>query len=211
MMFIIGAAVDTSYTALSFALLTLGRKPELQQELCEEVAKAFGDDFEGIKLKGNITKIPKLRAFIHEILRVYPPLPATGLRKILDEGVTVGPYNLPLGAEPMINVAAIHHNPKYWVKDYDEEKHCDVNMNDIHLEFWMEDGVFLKKLQSNNFFTFHSGKRNCPGQALAMKELIIVVAMVLMKYRVESADKSKHDWISKKDYLESLLIFKHQQ
>merc|ERR1712156_190092 len=146
-----------------------------------------------------------------EILRLHPILPATGLRKILDGGVTVGPYNLPLGTEPMINAAAIHHNPKYWIKDYDEEKHGDVNMDDIHLEFWMEDGVFLKKLQSNNFFTFHTGKRNCPGQALAMKELIIVVAMVLMKYRVESADKSKHDWISKKDHLESLLIFKHQQ
>merc|ERR1719510_2516595 len=109
----------------------------------------------------------------------------------------------------MINVASIHHNPKYWVKD--EKQRADVNMNDIHLEFWMEDGVFLKKLQSNNFFTFHSGKRDCPGQALAMKELIIVLAMVLMKYRVESADKGKHDWISKKDHLESLLIFKHQQ
>jgi len=111
----------------------------------------------------------------------------------------------------MINAAAIHHNPKYWMKDYDEEEHGDVNMYDIHLEFWMEDGVFLKKLQSNNFFTFHSGKRNCPGQTLAIKELIIVLAMVLMEYRVESADKSKHDWISKKDHLESLLIFKHQR
>merc|ERR1712130_563713 len=138
-----------------------------------ELITAFGDDFDSIKLKGNITKIPKLRAYIHEILRVHPILPTTGIRKIVDEGVIVGPYNLPLGAEPKINVAAIHHNPKYWIKDYDEEKHGVVNMEDIHLEFWMEDGV-------------------------------------LMKYRVESADKSKHDWISKKDYLESLLIFKHQ-
>merc|ERR1719433_2586641 len=211
MMTMFGAAVDTTYETLSLALMNLGQKPELQQELQRELVTAFGDDFVGIKLKGNITKIPKLRAYIHEILRLNPILPATGFRKILDDGVTVGPYNLPLGTEPTINAAAIHHNPKYWIKDYDEEKHGDVNMDDIHLEFWMEDGVFLKKLQSNNFFTFHSGKRNCPGQALAIKELIIVVAMVLMKYRVESADKSKHDWISKKDHLESLLIFKHQQ
>jgi len=217
MMTMFSAAVDTTYTAISFALLTLARKQELQQELSEEVIKAFGDDFEGIKLKRNITKIPKLRAFIHEVLRVYPPLPATGLRKILDEGVTVGPYNLPLGARPMINAAAIHHNPKYWIKDYNEEKHGDVNMNDIHLEFWMEDGVFLKKLQSDNFFTFHSGKRDCAGQTLAMKELIIILAMVLMKYTVESVDKSKEDRIAWKianggiiEPKESLLIFMHK-
>jgi len=146
---------------------------------------------------------------------VYPPVPITGYRKILDEGVTVGPYNLPLGSIPLVNVRAIHHNPKYWIKDYDEEKHGNVNMDDIHLEFWMEDGVFLKKLQSNNFFTFHSGKRNCPGQALAMKELIIVLAMVLMKYTVESVDESEGDRIEHKyagvfEPKESRLIFKHK-
>jgi len=217
MMAMFNAAVDTLHSTLSFALLTIGRKPRLQQELSEEMVNVFGDDFDSIKLKGNITKIPKLRAFIHEILRLYPPTPIVGQRKISDEGVTVGPYTLPLGSIPLINVVAIHHNPKYWIKDYDEEKHGDVNMDDIHLEFWMEDGVFLKKLQSNNFFTFHTGKRNCPGQVLAMKELIIVLAMVLMKYTVESVDEKKEDRIEQVigkagiwEPKESRLIFKHK-
>jgi len=217
MMTMINGAVDTTYTALSFALLAIGRRPKLQQELSEETVNAFGEDFESIKLKGNITKIPKLRAFIHEILRLYSPIPAVGMRKISEEGVTVGPYTLPLGAVPLINIVAIHHNPKYWIKDYDEEKHGNVNMDDIHLEFWMEDGVFLKKLQSNNFFTFHTGKRNCPGQVLAMKELIIVLAMVLMKYTVESVDEKKEDRIEQVigkagiwEPKESRLIFKHK-
>ena len=151
-----------------------------------------------------------------EILRVYPPLPATGFRRILDEGVTVGPYTLPLQSMPMINTAAIHHNPKYWIKDYDEDKHSDVNMNKIHLEFWMEDGVFAKKKQSANFFPFHSGKRDCPGQTLAMKELMIVLAMALMKYTVESVDESKEDRIAWKigsgivEPKESLILFKRK-
>ena len=64
MMMMFSAAVDTTYTAISFALLTMGREQELQQELSDEVVKAFGEDFAGITLKGGITKIPKLRAFI---------------------------------------------------------------------------------------------------------------------------------------------------
>merc|ERR1719361_1360344 len=60
MMAMFNAAVDTTYTALSFALLAIGRRPKLQQELSEETVNAFGEDFESIKLKGNITKIPKL-------------------------------------------------------------------------------------------------------------------------------------------------------
>ena len=64
MMMMFSAAVDTTYTAISFALLTMAREQVLQQELSDEVVNAFGEDFAGIKLKGGITKIPKLRAFI---------------------------------------------------------------------------------------------------------------------------------------------------
>ena len=63
MIMMFGAAVDTTYSALSFALLELAKDAKLQQELHEEVVAAFGN-VEGIKLKGGITKIPKLRAFI---------------------------------------------------------------------------------------------------------------------------------------------------
>lgn len=114
----------------------------------------------------------------------------------MDDGIKVGDYNILKGTVlPRINAVAIHQNPKYWIKDYDAKKHQNVNMKAIHLEFWMEDGVFLKKLQSRNFFSFHTGKRDCPGQALAMKELVIVLVMLFMKYRVEGPNGSKIDSI----------------
>jgi len=196
MMLMFFAAGDTTYSANAFALLTAAKRPKLQQELHEEVIQAFGDHVEGIKLKGRLSKIPKLRAFIHEIMRVYPPVPVTGTRRIWGEGVTVGGYNLPDGCLPSINASAIHHNPKYWIKDYDAEKHGNVNMNDIHLDFWMEDGQFVRRKQSANFFPFHSGKRDCPGQALAMKQLMIVLSIMFMKYTLESVDESDEERIA---------------
>merc|ERR1719273_1346477 len=120
----------------------------------------------------------------------------------------------------MINTAAIHHNPKYWIEGYDETKHQNVNMFDIHTEFWLdEDGAFVKKRQSDHFFTFHSGKRDCPGQALAMKELIIVLAMVFMKYTVEeTVDVTATERIEWKlggagiiEPKESLVLLKHRE
>ena len=120
------------------------------------------------------------------------------MRKIVDDGVTVGDYKLPKGSQPLVNISAIHRNPKYWINGYDAKRHSDVNMEEIHLEFWMENGVFLKKLQSDNFFTFHSGKRDCPGQALAMKEITIVLAIVFMKYKVEGANGSKVERVERK-------------
>ena len=127
-----------------------------------------------------------------EVLRIHPPAPAAGLRRIKEDGLKVGEYNIAKGTVmPRVNIVAIHRNPKYWIKDYDVEKHRNVNMKDIHLDFWMEDGAFVKKKQSANFFTFGTGKRGCPGQALAMKEIVIVLAMVLMKYKVNAPNGSK--------------------
>ncbi len=120
---------------------------------------------------------------------MHPVLPATGLRKISDEGMTVGGYNIAVGSSPMVNTAAIHHNPRFWVKDYDADKHCNVDMEAIHIEFWLDDeGAFARKLHSDHFFTFHTGKRDCVGQALVMKELVIVLAMMFMKYRMKWAE-----------------------
>ena len=62
-------------------------------------------------------------------------------------------------------------------------------MDKIHFEFWMDDdGKFTKQKNGHNVFTFHVGKRDCIGQALAMKELMIVLAMIFMKYEVRSVD-----------------------
>jgi len=183
------AATDTTYSAISFALLRMARDQEMQQELHQEAVAAFGSDLDSVQLKGGaISKIPKIRAFIHEVLRIHAPVPATGFREIMVNGVTVGPYNVAKGSMPLINCAAINMNPKYWVKDYDAAQHKEMDMKSVHLEFWIENGMFRKKLQSDNFFAFHTGKRDCVGQALAMKELLVVLAMVLMKYLVTAAD-----------------------
>ena len=127
-----------------------------------------------------------------EVLRIHPPIPTSGTSKIEEDGIKVGDYNIAKGTfVPRINVVGIHHNPQYWIKDYDAEKHRNVNMKDIHLDFWMEDGAFVKKKQSANFFPFHSGKRDCPGQTLVMKEMVVVLSMLLMKYTVNAPNGSK--------------------
>eukprot|EP00486_Rosalina_sp_Unknown_P006825 CAMPEP_0201573298 /NCGR_PEP_ID=MMETSP0190_2-20130828/17064_1 /ASSEMBLY_ACC=CAM_ASM_000263 /TAXON_ID=37353 /ORGANISM="Rosalina sp." /LENGTH=88 /DNA_ID=CAMNT_0048000079 /DNA_START=21 /DNA_END=283 /DNA_ORIENTATION=- len=62
-------------------------------------------------------------------------------------------------------------------------------MEDIHLDFWLDnDGKFSKKRNGENLFTFHYGKRDCAGQSLAMKEMVIVLAMIFMRYEVQSME-----------------------
>ena len=195
MMAICIAATDTTYSALTYSLVLACKYPHIQQELHEEVTNAYGDNLDNIQLqKGGIRKIPKLRAFIHEVLRIHPPVPIPGLRTILEKGFTIDidentRYGMPEGSLIATNAIAIGRNPRNWIKDYDENKHKDTDMKEIHFEFWLDEhGQFIKQKNSSSFFAFAFGKRDCVGQTLAMKEIIIVLAMVFMKYRVSTQD-----------------------
>merc|ERR1712228_130574 len=155
---------DTTYSALGFCLLMAAKYPLIQKELFNELNTAFDGNIDNITLAdGAIKKIPKLRAFIHEIMRIYPPAIAAGFREMrhdnfkMDTGDKV--YNIPKGTMFMMNTTKIHH------------------------DFWLDsDGKFNKNALS--FLTFSRGKRDCVGQSLAMKELYIVLAMTFMKYEV---------------------------
>merc|ERR1712154_175469 len=97
-------------------------------------------------------------------------------------------YDAPKKCTLMMNIIQIHHTPKWWIKDYDPEhgeEHRNIDMKKIHLEFWLDsDGKFNKKQNSLSFLAFSRGKRDCVGQALAIKELYIVLAMIFMRYKV---------------------------
>ena len=166
------------------------KHPSIQQELFDELNTAFGGDIANITLRdGAIKKIPKLRAFIHEVLRIHSPASVAGFREMhhdgfkLDTGDKV--YDICKGTCFMMNIMMVHHTPKWWVKDYDpnNKEHTEMDMKQIHFEFWLDsDGKFCSNPMS--FLTFSRGKRDCVGQSLAMKELYIVLAMIFMQYEV---------------------------
>ena len=166
------------------------KNPSIQRELFNELSEAFGGDINAITLRdGAITKIPKLRAFIHEVLRIYPPAFVAGLRGMQSDGFKLDTgdkiYDIPKGTCFMMNLMMVHHTPRWWVKDYDanNKSHTDIDMMQIHFEFWLgSEGKFIKNALP--FLTFSKGKRDCVGQSLAMKELYIVLAMIFMKYEV---------------------------
>ena len=97
-------------------------------------------------------------------------------------------YTVKKPTQIMINTMAVHHDPKFWVKDYDpinNEQHKNIDMKEIHFEFWLdEQGKFDILKNKTNFLTFSRGKRDCPGQSLAVKELYVVLAMIFMTYKV---------------------------
>merc|ERR1719362_625847 len=112
----ITAATDTTYATLSFALLLAAKYPLIQQELNEELINAFGDNVDNIQLKnGGILKISKLRAFIHETLRIFPPATVAGFRQLTGDAIKLDTksyganknYMVPNQTMTIINVCGI--------------------------------------------------------------------------------------------------------
>ena len=150
----------------------------------------------------------------------------TGMREMRYDGFTIDStnddgkrYNVPKGCMLAINVCSIGRDSKYWVKDEDGNKYDGIDMSKPHLEFWLdENGSFNKKKNSASFFAFHFGKRNCPGKDLAIKEVIIVLAMILMKYKVFGPDgnndfeiKSKWGGVVSEPNIQSMRLIPRSQ
>ena len=189
-------STDTTYSTLAFCLLLAAKNQDIQQELHQELIHAFGQNVDNIELRNyGISTIPKLRAFIHESFRIWPPLPLAGMREMRYDNFTIDStddgkiYNVPKGTVLVINVCSIGRNPEYWIKDENENDIEYLDMSKPNLDFWLdENGSFNKQKNNSSFFPFHFGKRNCPAKDLAIKELIIVLAMIFMKYKVIGPD-----------------------
>ncbi len=195
------SSTETTANALCICLLYLAKYQDLQNELFDELVVAFGADINKIELKNDgILKIPKLRAFVHEMLRMHPLSSIVGVRQINNKnGIEIDTtdykkdatgkiYKIPQNMNVMVNVIGIAMDSKYWKsrKSVKSQKSINVNMNDIHFEFWLDDeNKFSKTTNKDSFLTFGLGKRDCIGQPLAIKQIYVIVLMMLTRYKIK--------------------------
>ncbi|KAG8632662.1 cytochrome P450 81C13-like [Manihot esculenta] len=109
MMLIAGA--ETSAITLEWAMSLLLNNPEALQKLKAEIDHHVGH---GHLLNDlDIVKLPYLRCVINETLRLYPPGPLL-LPHLSSENCTVGGFEIPKGTTLLVNVWAMHRDPKNW-------------------------------------------------------------------------------------------------
>jgi cytokinin trans-hydroxylase len=116
----------------------------------------------------------QLQIIIHETLRLYPP--ATLLPRMVFEDIQLGGgLHLPRGLSVWIPVLAIHHDESVWGPD-------------AH-EFRPERFAAGRRTA---FLPFASGPRNCVGQAYALVEAKVVLAMLLAHFQFAISDDYRH-------------------
>lgn len=164
------AGVDTTSHHLSFVMYLLGRHPEIQERLYQEIKITIGDNEE--ITDSHIGKMSYLKAVTRETHRLLPVAPGN-IRTSSKEMVLSG-YRIPAGVQ-----IAMHHD---WVCMQDE--HFE-DAQQFLPERWLRSSESKTDAHPFASVPFGFGPRACIGRRFAEQESHIALIKLLRNYRLE--------------------------
>ncbi|KAL7646988.1 UNVERIFIED_CONTAM: hypothetical protein RMT77_002245 [Armadillidium vulgare] len=164
---------DTTAASLNWTLYLLGRYPEVQNKVYEEIESIFGKSNRETT-SSDLREMKYLECCIKESLRLFPSVPVFGRQ--LNEDLKLDGYTIPKGTNILVLTYRLHRDP---IQFQDPE----VFNPD---RFLIENSV---KRNPYAYVPFSAGPRNCIGQKFALMEEKIVLSTFLRKYRIESIEK----------------------
>ncbi|KAL0926821.1 hypothetical protein M5K25_003072 [Dendrobium thyrsiflorum] len=158
---LLSAGTDTSSNTIEWAMSLLLNNPEkldkVRKEIDEKVEKGRLLD------ESDLAKLPYLHCVINETLRLYPVGPLLVPHESLEE-CKVGGYNIPNGTMLLVNAYAIQRDPTIWPEP---------------TKFLPERFLENNKVEGGKMLPFGMGRRRCPGEGLAMREVGLVLGTLL--------------------------------
>ncbi|KAD4888710.1 hypothetical protein E3N88_20783 [Mikania micrantha] len=180
-MVLIASSADTTTVMLTWTLCLLLNNPHSLKKTQEELDKVVGRDRQ--VNESDITNLVYLQAVIKETLRLYPAGRLGGARQF-SEDCTVAGYHVPKGTWLFSNLWKLQQDPDIWSNPSEfrperflEETHKHVDVKGAHFEL----------------IPFGAGRRFCPGIALALQVLHMVVATLLQHFDISTPDGAPVD------------------
>jgi cytochrome P450 len=161
------AGHETTALTLAWSWYLLGTHPEVEERFQAELDEVLGGrpptaaDLPRLKFTEQIAK---------ESMRLYPP--AFGLGREAVNDCEIGGYRIPAGTQVFLFQWATQRDPRF----YDEPAA-------FRPERWTED--FIERLPKYAYFPFGGGPRVCIGASFAMMEVILCLAAIGQRFRLE--------------------------
>ena len=158
---------ETVGAALAWRWYLLGRHPEVQESLHDEVCGLLQDRSPRVD---DLLHLPLVKATFQEATRLYPPAPAVP-REAVEDDVVLG-YRIPKGVPLIVSSYVTHRRPDLW-----EEPE----------RFKPERFLAAQAAQRPRFeyYPFGGGPRACIGNTFALTEGPLVLATLIQGYWVE--------------------------
>lgn len=163
------AGHETSASTLGWALHLLAHAPEIQERAAEEVGAVLGSV---TPRPGHLRRMDLTRRVFRETLRLFPPIGF--LVREAATGETMRGKAIEPGATLVVSPWLIHRHRRLWERpdEFDPDRFLKSRGN---------------TLVPSAYLPFSQGPRVCPGAGFATQEAVLVLAMLLQRYRFEPA------------------------
>jgi cytochrome P450 len=169
---IFAAGHETCANALTWTLFLLSQHPQVAADLLDELEKALQGAAPTLE---KLQQLPLLERVIKESLRILPPVPWNA--RVTSQPTSLGGYELPTGMEVFVSIYHTHHMPEIF-----------PNPEKFTPQRWEH-----KEPTMYEYNPFSSGSRICIGAPFALMEMKIVLAMLLMQYRLQYIPQQRLD------------------
>lgn len=162
------AGHDTTANTLAWALYELSRHPDVEQKMLQEIVNV-GITHDKLPTVEQISQLKYMHQVLKETLRRYPPVRTIG-KYCKKDCVVPGGYKIKAGSMVSVNIYSMHLNPKVYPDPYRFDP-----------DRWTPEEE--QKRSRFAWLPFSTGPRACIGQAFALQEAKIVLAMLLHRFK----------------------------
>jgi len=162
------AGIDTSSTAVEWAMSGLLKHPRVMKKLQQELNSVVGVN--RMVEETDLEHLPYLDTVVKETLRLYPVAPLLVPRESRED-VTINGYHIKKKSRIIINAWAMGRDPKVWSN----------NAEEFYPERFANDNVDMRGYDFR-LIPFGSGRRGCPGMHLGLTTVKIVLAQLVHSF-----------------------------
>ena len=157
--------IETTSSTLSWGILYMLHHPDIQKRVQDELDTVL-DSKRQATIEDKI-KLPYTSAVINEIMRSSNIIPSAG--RSITKAINVNGLAIPQGSFVVGNIKGMHKDPTIWKNPdlFDPTRFID------------NDGSCKG---SDKLINFSTGKRSCPGQTLAEKELFLFLVGLMQAF-----------------------------
>jgi cytochrome P450 len=168
------AGSDTTAIVTAAMSFYLAHNPRIQEKLAKEIVSTFPSASEisgGLKLHN----CKYMRAFIHETLRMAPPVPADLAREVRAGGTTVEGHFFPPGTLLSTSPYCLSYNSDIYPEPFTFRPERWLTLGDDPEGSSAEEVA----LAESGHCAFSAGSRGCVGKNMAWLEMEIVLAKMI--------------------------------
>lgn len=165
---LVTAGHETTTLVLAWTCFLIATRPDVMERMAAEAAFLNGR----APAYEDLVKLKYTRTVIEEVMRLYPPVWALSRTAVKPD--SIGGYHIAAGSEILIFPYVTHRHPRWWPEP---ESFCPER-------FAPENSPSRPRYA---YLPFGAGPRTCVGLNFAITEVLVVLALLLQRFRLELA------------------------